>query len=177
MDFRRNERGNALLMAVIVVLIITVFGLGVIRFASREVSGSVAGRREAAVEACAEAARALLMSQWKLMGTHDVGVAPLKIILENVYPTVVAGGHYGQDPTSSTYWTGGSTPTWIQNVQVIPLNPLTVGSKYQSNDLTNRIADSVAPFRVVVHCVQGDPNSNPPASRELELEFGVEYGL
>jgi len=176
MPARRNERGNALLMAVIVVLVITVFGLGVVRFASRELSGAVAGRKEAAVAACAEAARALLMSQWKVLGVHDVAVAPLKLTLESAGPTVVLGGHYGQDPTSGTYW-NGSTQTWIQNIQVIKMNPLTVGSNYESNDSSNRIGDSVAPFRVVVHCVQGDTTSSPPDSREVELEFGVEYGL
>ncbi|HVO19472.1 MAG TPA: hypothetical protein VMU15_09460 [Anaeromyxobacter sp.] len=176
MSIRHNERGNALLMAVIVVLVITVFGLGVVRFASRELSGAVAGRKEASVAACAEAARALLMSQWKVLGVHDVGVAPLKITLDPNSPTVVMGGHYGQDPTSAAYWNSGSQ-TWVQNVQVIPMNPLTVGSSYQSNDLTNRIGDTVAPFRVVVHCVQGDTTSNPPESREVEVEFGVEYGL
>ncbi len=168
----RVARGYALLLAVIIILVVTVASVAVIRFASREVAGANAGRKFSAVANCTEAARAMLMGQWKLLGTHDVGISPLKVTLESVTPTTVQGGHYGQDPTSAAYW-NKTSGTWISNVQVTPLNPLTVGSKYQVSDLTNRIGDTVAPYRVVVHCVQGSGND----ARELELEFAVQYGL
>ena len=170
MRSRNLERGNALLMAVIVVLVITVAGVGLIRFASREVAGATAGRKEAAIAACVEGARAMLMGQWKLLGTHDVGIPPLKLVLESATPTEARGGHYGQDPNA--YWSA-STQAWLEHVQVLPLNPLTVGTKSQVNDISNRIADTILPYRVVVHCTQG----TAPDVRELELEFGVQYGL
>src|SRR3990172_168282 len=93
-----SERGNVLLMSVIVILAITVIGLAVVRYSSREVSAAIAGRKEAAVTACAEAARSLLMSQWKLLSAHGTSVAPLNVTLDTASQTQIQGGHYGQNP-------------------------------------------------------------------------------
>jgi hypothetical protein len=172
MTSRRSQRGSALLVAVIVLLVIAVFGVAVVRFASREVAGSVAGRKEAAVSACAEAARTYLMGQWKLLGTHDVNIPPMRVQLESVTPTVLSGGHYGQDPSSSTYWNSAAN-AWISNVQVVAMDAQSVGPAQVIGDISNRIGDQVTPYRVTVHCTQG----TAPNARELELEFGVQYGL
>jgi len=175
-----NQRGSALLVSIIVVLVVAAVGVGVIRFASREVAGATAFRKEAATVACASAARTLLTSQWKLLGTHGVKTLPLDVLLDSVTQTRLRGGHYGDDPTDSAYW-NASSRTWVvegttvKNIQVIPLNTLTVGSKYVANDLTNRIGDSAQPYRVVAHCSQSD-GVNPNA-REIEVEFGLQYGL
>jgi hypothetical protein len=164
-----NQRGSALLMSMIVVMVIAAFGVAIVRFSSREVAGATAGRKEAAVTACAEAARSLLMSKWKLLGLHGVSVPPLDVILDSASQTHLQGGHYDDDPDSSANWTA-SSQTWIKNVQVIRLDPLTVGSSYQVNDLTNRVADSIQSYRAVVHCTQAD-------GRQAEVEFAVQYGL
>lgn len=169
MRSHREARGSALLTSVIVILVVAVVGVGVIRFASREVAGATAGRKEAAIAACAEAARAMLMSQWKLLGSHGVNARPLKLVLESASQTALRGGHYGQDPTDAVYW-NATGATWVKNVQVIQLNPLTVGPSYVANDLTNRVGDTVQSYRVVVHCQQA-------GGRESEVEFGVQYGL
>jgi len=161
MRSRYAERGHALIISIIAVLIMTVMAVGAVRYAYREVAGAAAGRNRAAISACAEAARAELVSQFKLLGLSPMQVSAFKVTLESATPTVILGGHYG--------------PTTATSVQVIKLNPLTVGSSYTMSDLTNRILDGVTPYRVVVHCVQGadgDPNQ-----RQLELEFGVSYGI
>ncbi|HET6437602.1 MAG TPA: hypothetical protein VFG59_06060, partial [Anaeromyxobacter sp.] len=119
MRTRLAERGHALLISVIVVLVMTVLAVGVIRYASREVAGANAGRNRAAIAACAEAARAQLMSQWKVLGVQGMDLQPLDVTLESGTPTKIVGGHYGQ--------------VNVSGVQVIKLNPLTVGSSYQSN--------------------------------------------
>jgi len=170
MHARRPPRGNALLMSIIVVLVLAVAGVAVVRFVARDVAGAHGGRKEAAVQACAEAARAMLVSRWKLLGEHGVGLEPLDVTLEPVGPTQLKGGHYGEEPTS--YW-DDLTRTWVKNVQVITLNPLTVGNTFQASDITNRIGDSALPYRVVVHCVQGTDQN----AREIEAEFGLRYGL
>jgi hypothetical protein len=179
MRSRRNERGSALLMSMIVVLVITAVGLAVIRFASRDLAGATSGRKEAAIAACAEAARTLLMSQWKLFGSHGVVVGPLDVVLDTASQTHVQGGHYGDDPNAN--W-NASTGTWNKypvgnpsagqpmNVQVVQMNPLVVGSAYSASDLTNRIGETVQNYRIVVHCTQAD-------GRQAEVEFGVQYGL
>lgn len=169
---RSPPRGAALIMAVIVVLLITIAGVAVLRFASREVAGSTSGRQEASAAICAEAAQAYLMSQWKLLGTHDVHLPPMNVVLERTTPTVLRGGHFGQDPTDSKYWDSGRG-VWLDNVQVRPMDPQMLGPKQSVSDISNRIGDTVIPYRVTVHCTQG----TPPDAREVEVDFGVAYGL
>lgn len=155
---RSRQRGSALLMSIIVVLVISVIGVSVIRFASREVSGAASGRKAAALAACAEAGRALLMSRWKLLGPHGLNAPVLNDLLDPASGASVLGGHYGDD-----------APT--QAVQVIRVDPVSVGPMNEVNELTNRIGEQVQPLRVVVHCVQGQER------RQLEVEFGLRYGL
>lgn len=169
MPSRRSERGSALVMALIVVLVITAVGVAVIRFASREVAGAHAVRKEASVAACADAARQLLMARWKLLGAHGLEVGPLDVSLLDDAQTRLQGGHYGDDPTASAYW-DKTSGQWIKNIQVVKLHPLTVGSSYVVSDLTNRIGDQLQLFGVVVHCTQAD-------GRQAEVEFAVQYGL
>jgi hypothetical protein len=140
--------------------VITVLAVGAIRFASREVGGALAARKEAGIATCADAARHMLMSQWKLLGERSgPQIAPLEQTLEPLTPTVLRGGHYGDVNVTS--------------VQIVRLNDLTTGSRFTADDLTNRITESVANYRVVVHCTQG----RGADARELEVEFGVNYGL
>lgn len=160
MASRRSERGAALLVSVVVVLVITVLAVGAIRFASREVGGATATRKEAALAACADAARAMLMSKWKLLGqVSGPNLEALNEELEGVTPTVLHGGHYGEVD--------------VTGVQIVKLDDLTTGSNVTVDDLTNRIVESVSNYRVTVHCTQG----RFPNARELEVEFGVNYGL
>ena len=169
----RNERGNALLVALVVILVITAAGVAVVRFSTREEVGAYAFRKSATLDACAEAARSYLMSQWKLLGSSAVTVPPVNIVLETASQTTVQGGHYGQNPSSALYWNSVSQ-TWVNNVQVIPLNPLSVGSSYQVNDITNRIGDMAQPYRIVAHCTQLNGQTE---YRESEVEFAVQWGL
>jgi hypothetical protein len=160
MSARRPARGVALLIAIIVVLVVTVLAVGVIRYASREVAGATAGRKEAAIASCAEGARSMLLSQWKLLGQQASGsISPLNVTLEPSTPTALRGGHYGD--------------VNVTGVQIVKMNDLTVGDRLSVSDLTNRIAESVANYRVVVHCTQG----TGLAARELEVEFGINFGL
>jgi hypothetical protein len=166
MPSRHPARGNALLLSIIVVLVMTVAAVGVIRFASREVAGANAARRQAGITACADAARTLLMSKWKVLGTQGMEIMPVEEQIEPNTPTTLRGGHYGE--------------VNVNGVQVIRLNPLTVGASNSQGDITNRIADQVSSYRVVVHCTQGpaNPDGSPgPDARELEVEFGVTFGI
>ncbi len=94
---RRSERGVALIIAVIVVLVVTILAVGVIRYASREVAGANAGRKAAAIASCADAARSMLMSRWKL-GGEKAGPHPHAARRGDARapgPTRLLGGHYG----------------------------------------------------------------------------------
>ncbi|HYD41681.1 MAG TPA: hypothetical protein VEB43_12715 [Anaeromyxobacter sp.] len=156
-------RGSALMISIIVVLVITVLAVGAVRFASQEVAGAIVDRKDAAVASCAEAARARLLSELRLLG--QVSITDIELLdeeLEDTTPTLLRGGHYGEDPEVS-----------VRSVQLRRLNDMTTGPSFSANDLTNRIGDTVGNYRVVVHCIQG----RPPNDRQLEIEFGLQYGL
>jgi hypothetical protein len=168
---RGSQRGSALLMAVIVVLVITVLGVGIIRFASREVAGSTAGARHQALVACAEAGRRLLASQF-----HAVGVTPTSLQALNVpldgpagqAATFAVGGHINDDPNVN-----------VQVNQVVFLPDNSFGPSNRVRDLTNVISlagQGGRPLKVVVHC-QDHGDGTPTSGRQLEVEFGVRFGL
>jgi hypothetical protein len=171
MRTRRHERGSALLMSVIIVLVATVIAVGVIRFGSRELAASFASRKEASVTACADAARAYIMGQWKLLATSGGTIKPVDLVLDSRAQTTLQGGHYDQTPTDSKYW-DATSGRWISNmnVQIHLLMPTTVGPAYKANDLTNRIGTGVLPYRIVAHCTQAD-------GRQVEVESAVNFGL
>ncbi len=155
-----SPRGNALIISIIVVLVMSVLAVGIIRFSSREVAGAIASKKLAASSSCAEAARAYIMSGWNALDpTNPIDRPPLDVTLESATPTVIRGGHYGQ--------------TGVTRVQIVKTNPNMVGPMNKVGDLTNRIGDTANVYRVVVHCVQGTGDD----ARELELEYAVNFGL
>jgi hypothetical protein len=152
MNMRTSQRGSALIIAVIVVLIVSVIGIGVLRFAYRETAGATAGAREQALVSCAESARQLLVSQFDALGLQPAS-------------TFAVGGHYG---------TAGVT---VAQVSYLPDNAF--GSTNRVRDLTNVIAvagQGGRPLKVVVHCQAGGAGT-PESGRQLEVEFGVRFGL
>jgi hypothetical protein len=169
-----NERGSVILTAAIVILVVTMIGVAIIRFASREVAGAWSGANRQALSACAESARQLLVSRF-----HAVGLSPSSIQALGVAPdtnytldgsggrTVAMGGHIGEAPTT------------VQVNQIVFLPENAFGPSTRSRDLTNTVAlmgQGGRPIRVVVHCVDhGD--GTPTGGRQMEIEFGVRFGL
>ncbi|HET9597339.1 MAG TPA: hypothetical protein VFP65_17245 [Anaeromyxobacteraceae bacterium] len=164
---RRTERGSALILAVIVVLVVTVIALGVINFASREVAGAYGGARRQALVACAESARQLISSRFHAVGMMPTAIQALNVDLDGAGRQRAVGGHV--DDTSG-----------VQINQVVILPDRAFGPGQMTRDLTNVIGGSShsngTPIRVLVHCVdQGDANG--VGGRQLEIEFGVRFGL
>jgi type II secretory pathway pseudopilin PulG len=163
-----NQRGSALLTSVIVILVMTVIGIGVVRFASREVAGAQAGAREQALVACADAARQLLLSQFHALGVSPVQVAALNVPLD------------GPAATAHTYALGGHLGTMnvsVDQVSYLPENAM--GPSDAIPDLTNQTAiggQGGRPMKLVVHCQDGGDGS-ATSGRQLEVEFGVRFGL
>jgi hypothetical protein len=174
---KRNERGSVILTATIVIVVVTIIGVAIIRFASREVAGAWSGANRQALSACAESARQLLVSRF-----HAVGLSPSSIQALGVAPdtnytldgtggrAVAMGGHIGEDPTNAVN---------VQVNQVVFLPENAFGPSTRSRDLTNTVAlmgQGGRPIRVVVHCVDhGD--GTPTGGRQMEIEFGVRFGL
>ena len=166
----RSPRGSALLMSVIVVLIISVIAVGIIRFASREVAGANAGARYGSLVACADAGRRLLLSQFHAVGLAPTSLGPMNQALDSTLPgarTLAVGGHV-DEPVAS-----------VQVNQVVFLPDNAFGPSSRVRDLSNVISlagQGGKPLKVVVHCIDhGD--GTPTGGRQLEVEFGVRFGI
>lgn len=167
---QRPQRGSALLMSVVVVLVISLIGVGIIRFASREVAGATAGARNEALVACADAARKLLTSQFHAIGLQPTTLTALNLPLDatgSQARTLAVGGHVD---------TSGPA---VQVDQVVFLPDNAFGPSNRVRDLSNVISlagQGGKPLRVLVHCQDGG-NGTPTSGRQLEVEFGVRFGL
>jgi Tfp pilus assembly protein PilX len=163
-DPRRGERGAALVIAIIVVLVVTVIGLGVLRIGTREVVGASADARHKALVSCAEAARQLLTGQFHALGLQPTELTALNVALDGA-STLAVGGHYD---------TSGVT---LDQVSYLPETAF--GPSTRVRDITNVVAvggQGGKPLKVVVHCQQGG-SGTPDSGRQLEVEFGVRFGL
>ena len=161
---RRQERGAALVVAIIVVLIIAVIGVSSLRIASRELGGASADARHKALVHCAEAARQLLVAQFHALGVQPTELSALNVNLDGG-TTRAVGGHF--DTTGIT----------IDQVNYLP--DTAFGPTTHVRDITNAVAVSGQggkPLKVVVHCQQAG-DANAASGRQLEVEFGVRFGL
>lgn len=165
----RSQRGSALVISVIVVLVIAVIGVAVIRFASREVAGATASRKTQALVACADAGRLMILSQFKALGGAPVSLTALNVPMDA--NTRVVGGHF--DPVD--------TVNDIQVKQVSYLPEAAFGPDRGSvQDLSNRVVGTGGggkPMKVVVHCQQGGVGNDASSGRQLEVEFGLRFGI
>ncbi len=169
---RSLQRGSALVIATIVVLIIAVIGVGMVRFTQRQTAAALAGSRAAALSACAEAARKLLESRFHALSPiQPVNVEALNVKLDGPTGRVAAvGGHIDDDPAKLL----------LTIKQVELMGPKAVKTEFSGEDVTNTVRfagmGAGAPFKVTVHCQEGDLSS-PTSGRQLEIEYAVKFGL
>jgi hypothetical protein len=167
---RTLQRGSALIVATIVVLIIAVIGVGMVRFTQRETAAATAGLRGDALSACAEAARRLLESRFHALGAHPTSIEVLDVRMDGPAGRLRAvGGHIDGDPSQPV----------VTVKQVEPLPPTAVQMPKPSRDLSNVIFKyqfGGQPLKVMVHCQEGDLSS-PTSGRQMEIEYGINFGL
>lgn len=168
---RKLERGSSLVVAVLVILIIAVIGVGMVRFTQRETAGALAGQRADMVSACAAAAQKLLLSRFHLLGVQPTDIAVLNVKLDGTPGrTVALGGHIGADPTQPL--------ATIKQVENLP--PTSVVNRQAMSDETNYSSQMGGGggqlLKITVHCQAGD-TSSPTSGRQLEIEYGVNFGL
>lgn len=178
----RQSRGAVLLVAVIVILIIAVIGVGILRIGNREVAGSMANARQKALVACADAARQLIVSRFHALGLAPTSLEPLNLPLDGsgqAARTWVVGGHVDEDPDPSIPSPVDATRGLVQVNQVSLLPDNAFGPSSAVREESNVIAlagQGGRPLKVVVHCVDhGDATRQ--GGRQLEVEFGVRFGL
>jgi xanthine/uracil permease len=168
---KNSQRGSALITAIVVLLVVTVIGIGIIRFSARELAGASATAHEQALVACAEAARQQLMSQFHAIGFNPASLTALNVPLgtsTGVAQARAMGGHY--DASMSN----------VSNVvlsQVTLLPAAAFGPTRSVRDITNIVVPGGGgvgqPLKVVVHCQEGTIGGG----RQLEVELGVRFGL
>lgn len=169
----RTPRGSALLIVVIITLLLAVIGVGLLRFSHRSVASAVSGPKHLALVECAEAGRALIDSRFHLLGLAPTAIDVMNENVDGVQGRMrAAGGHIDADP---------SRPA-AEIAQIEPLPDEAVsGPAKASVDITNIIGSVTAgvggqAYKVVVHCQMGDLSS-PTSGRQLEIEYGVRFGL
>ena len=174
MRTQTTSRGAALILAVIGVLIVTTIGIAMLRMTYREVAGSQAGAQEQALIACAEAARVQLFSQMHVLGFQPELVPELKVTklgtVSGSARSFAVGGHY-DTPSTSSPTPGLPSPVVIEQVSYLP--PYAAGPSKSIQDITNRLSAMVppqSPVKVVAMCVDS-------SGRQLEVEFGVKFGM
>jgi hypothetical protein len=168
---RNPERGSTLVIAVIVVLIMAVIGVGLVRFTQRETAGALAGQRTDAVAACAAAAQKLLLSRFHLLGVQPTDLTVLDVRLDGASGTLRAiGGHIGADPSQPV--------TTIRQVETMPAGGMVrQGVMSDATNFSSSMGrEGGQPLKVTVHCQAGDLSS-ATSGRQLEIEFGVNFGL
>ncbi len=158
----RSQRGSSLVLAVIVVLVISIIGVGIINFATLEVAGATSGARRQGLVACAESARQLLVSRFHAVGLVPTAVEALNLQLDGTGGQMNAvGGHFDE----------AAANVQVSQVQFLPDNSF--GPTSRARDITNTVSligQGGKPLRVIAHCVDG-------GGRQLEVEFGFRFGL
>jgi hypothetical protein len=162
------QRGAALLLAIIMTAAITAIAVAMIRLSSRELAGATSARQSAALSACAEAGRQLLMSQFRSLGVAPASLQLLDVTLDGTGgATRVVGGHVGES-------------VQIKQVTVLPASTFGV-SPNSVRDLSNIISGAATlggtPYRIVVHCQSGGSAADPTTGQQLEVEFGMKFGM
>jgi Tfp pilus assembly protein PilX len=155
---RRQQRGSALLMAVIVVLVLGVIGLGIVSRAGRETETVAAKRKADESVSCAEAARELLMSQFSAYGA-----SPVELTLNRKMDSkTLASGHYGSVAVKSVTASTGASQ-----------------SSFGVSDVSNRLGRvgmGGQVYRMTVVCQSAAP-AGGSTPRESEVEYLVRFGL
>lgn len=154
---RQHQRGSALLLAVVLVVILAVVGLGVVTRASREVEAAGAKRQLDKSTSCADAARELLVSQFQAFGMNP-GTLVLDTVIEDKRLTT---GHYDNVAVTSVKGTGGAG-----------------GGALGASDMSNRVARTGmggSLYRMTVVCSTAGADGG--GSRQSEVEYVVRFGI
>lgn len=178
---RHAERGSALLVAVVIILLLGMVGLAVVKAASRETEAVGAKRAHDATITCADAARNLLMSQFSAYG-----VSPLSMTLDKTVNGYAMKTGHGDTVALSN----------VKSVEAVPAGASSA-SGGQGNgslsDLSNRMGGTASPtvaggtgsgqggglggqlYRMTVTCSSPSPSGG--SARVAEVEYLVRFGL
>ncbi len=153
--FGKQDRGSALIISMILMIVLAIVGVAVVNRTTREVDAVASKRHWDRSVACAEGARQMLMGQFHTFGVNLYGLALNKIVGDQKY----SSGHYDNFAIASVVDAAGSKG----------------GSVTGSG--TNRIVGGKGglggkAYRVTVVC-----SDSASATHQLEVEFLVNFGF
>jgi hypothetical protein len=150
------RRGSTLIVALMIIALVTVVAFAIVKMGSTEADAGGAKRRYDHAVSCSDAARDLLLSQFKIYS-----ISPTSLTLNQVIDDqVMASGHYDNLAVTSVVSAAGFTSQ-------------TGGS----NDISNRLSRAGLGgqvYRMTVVCSSSAPGA---ATRQSEVEFLVRFGL
>lgn len=153
---RGRQRGSSLLLALMIVAILTVVAFAIVQMGSTEADAVGAKRRYDHAVSCSDAARDLLMSQFRAYN-----ISPTSLTMNQVVDDqVMASGHYDNLAVTS----------------VVPATGFGSGVGGAS-DVSNRIAASGLGGQVYRMTVVCGSSQTDASSRQSEVEFLVRFGL
>jgi len=151
----KHDRGSALIVAMILMIVLAVVGLAVVKRTGREVDAVASKRHWDRAMSCAEGARQMLLSQFRTFG---VALGSLQL-QRQVGDQTYASGHYDNFNVSSVVEAGG-TPGGI------------VGSD-AANRITRRSGGLGGKgYRFTVVC-----SDSANTTHQQEVEFLVNFGF
>lgn len=169
---RPAPRGNALIVVLVSVAILTLLVVAAIRFTGGNRDAAVMKNRSDQMASCSEVARRYLMAQLPVNPLsptqNEINPADTTVQFERILPdndeaakrSVIATGHVGTVARAAT---------------IVSIAPLSVGAaRKQVRDISNSLGPSTLGgqyYRVVVRCIE------PGSTRASELEFSFRYGI
>ncbi len=150
------RRGSALIVALMIIAAVTVVAFAIVKMGSTEADAGGAKRRYDHAVSCSDAARDLLLSQFRVYS-----ISPTSLTLNQVIDDqTMASGHYDNLAVTSVSAAAGFTSE-------------TGGS----NDISNRISRAGLGGQVYRMTVVCSSSAAGPKTRQSEVEFLVRFGL
>src|SRR5919204_6417971 len=100
----RHDRGSALIISMILMIVLAVVGIALVNRTSREVDAVASKRHWDRAMSCAEGARQMLLSQFRTYSVNLTGLQFQKTVGDQVYAT----GHYDNIGIASVALAGGT---------------------------------------------------------------------
>jgi hypothetical protein len=100
----RHDRGSALIVSMILMVVLAVVGIALVNRTSREVDAVASKRHWDRAMSCAEGARQMLMSQFRAYGVGLTSLSLQKTVGDQQY----ASGHYDNFNVTSVKEAGGT---------------------------------------------------------------------
>lgn len=169
---RPTARGNALVVVLISIAILTVLVVAAIRFTGTNRDAAIMKNKADQMASCAEVARRYLIAQLPINplspAGNELNPGDTTVQFERVLPDTTDG------PRRSVIATG-HIDTPARAATIVGIAPVSVGAaRKQVRDISNSLGPSTLGgqyYRVVVRCIE------PGSTRASELEFSFRYGI